>query len=80
MVAELEEPATSPRECSPLLTLKVGPSFHPFGLTIGLISTVLSLGTPGIPGVSFAASLGIELVDVDDPTGRTEDAESMLLK
>lgn len=49
---------------SPSLTLKVAPSFHPFGLAIGLIRIIYPLGIP---------SLGME--PVNGSSGRTEDAE-----
>ena len=41
--------------------LMVGPSFHLFGLAIGLINTVLP---GGIPGAGFGRIIGIELVEV----------------
>jgi hypothetical protein len=53
------------------LTLKVDPSFHLFGLAIGLISTVLPLG---IAGTGVDVGIGMELFDAIDPPDRTEDA------
>ena len=53
--------------------LRVGPSFHLFGLAIGLISTVL----PG-PGAGFGLVTDIELVDA--PLSSVKKAPTMAVK